>query len=436
VAIASTVLALLVFGVIPAIHGSRGSVREAMASDGHNAPLPRWRGRRGLIACQVAVSAGLVSIALLCAQQMIARARHESGLDVDRLALARMTLHQQRHDETHGRRVFDEILGGARRLPGVESASLSSGFPIELSPRGGAVAVAPEQLNSGIYYFMVVTPEVFTTWGVSMLQGRAFNDRDTAGSEPVVILTERLARTLFPGGAALGRRVVLRWQRFAGEPPLPVQTVTVAGIASETDAGDAGNRGGGFLYLPWSQHYQPTMTISVRTAGDPAALVDPLQRLVNGLDPDLPVLDAGPARALGGARSLVLKVGAGGAGLLGGLALVLAMAGLYGVLSELVLRRTRELGIRMALGADARRLLGMVLMDGARPVIAGLAIGLACGVILRFAFRPMFVRILPAFDPLVIALVPLAFVAAALLAAYFPARRAARIDPNVALRHL
>jgi ABC-type antimicrobial peptide transport system permease subunit len=112
------------------------------------------------------------------------------------------------------------------------------------------------------------------------------------------------------------------------------------------------------------------------------------------------------------------------------------MTGLYGVLSELVLRRTRELGIRMALGADARHLLRMVLQDGTRPVLAGLGIGLGCGVILRVAFRPLFIRMLPAFDPLMIALVPVAFIAAALLAAYFPARRASRVDPNVALRHL
>jgi ABC-type antimicrobial peptide transport system permease subunit len=112
------------------------------------------------------------------------------------------------------------------------------------------------------------------------------------------------------------------------------------------------------------------------------------------------------------------------------------MAGLYGVLSELVLRRTRELGIRMALGADARRLVRMVLADGTRPVLVGLGIGLGAGIVLRLAFRPLFIRMLPALDPSMVALVPLAFIAAALLAAYLPARRAARVDPNVALRHL
>jgi predicted permease len=436
VALASMALALIVFGVIPAIHGSRGSVREAIAFDGHNAPLPRWRGRRGLIACQVAVSAGLVSVAVLCAQQVISLTRRDTGIDIDRLALARVNVQMQRREKEHGRRTLELMLDAARRLPGVESAALSSGFPIELGARGGTVAVSQEQLTGGHYDFIVSTPEVFATWGVEILEGRSFDDRDTASSQPVVVLTERLARGLFPDAAAVGRHIVLRWQRFVGEPVPPIQTVTVVGVVGDTDAGSVGNRGGGYLYLPWSQHYQAAMTITVRTPGDPTALVDPLKRLVNRIDPDLPVLDAETASALGGGRALVLKVGAGAGGSLGWLALVLSLAGLYGVLSELVLRRTRELGIRMALGADARQLLRMVLLDGVRPVLVGLGIGLGCGVILRLSFRPLFIRMLPTFDPLVIALVPVAFIAAALVAAYLPAYRASRVDPNVALRHL
>lgn len=435
-AAASTALALIVFGVVPAIHGSRGSVRDAIASDGHNAPLPRWRGRRGLIACQVAVSAGLVSVAVLFAQQLIALARHDTGIDVDRLAVVRVPLPTARYDEATGRRVLQDILDSARRLPGIESVALSSGFPIELGGRGGTVGVSPDQLSRGYYDFMVSTPEVFGTWGVNVLQGRRFDDRDTAASERVAILTERMARGLFPNGAAIGRQIFLRFYQVAGEPVPAIETVTVIGIATETDSGDVGNRGGGFLYLPWSQHYQPTATITVRTTSDPVAIVDPVKRLVNRADPDLAVMDAVAASTLGSSRTLVLKVGAGAAGLLGWLSLVLALVGLYGVLSELVLRRTRELGIRMALGADAQRLMRMVLIDGARPVFAGLAIGLGCGVILRLGFRPLFIRMLPAFDPLVVAAVPVAFIVASLIAAYLPARRASRVDPNVALRHL
>jgi putative ABC transport system permease protein len=432
----STGLALVVFGVIPALHGSRGSVREAMASDGHNAPLPSWRGRRGLIACQVAVSAGLVSVAVLCGQQLIALARHDTGLDVDRLAIVRLLLQKSRYDETTSRRVLTDIVASARRLPGVESVALSSGFPIELGGLLGNVGVSQDQLGRGYYELMVSTPEVFRTWGVEMLKGRQFDDRDNASTERVAVLTESLSRNLFPRGDAIGRQIFLRFFRVAGEPVPPIESVTVIGIAAETDSGDVGNRGGGFLYLPWSQHYQPMATITLRAARDPSSIIDPLKRVITRVDPDLAVLDAAPASALGGARSLVLKVGAAASGLLGWLSLVLAMAGLYGVLSELVLRRTREIGIRMALGADAHRLVRMVLIDGARPVIVGLAIGLGCGVILRLGFRPLFIRMLPAFDPLIVVLVPAAFIVASLIAAYFPAHRAARVDPNVALRHL
>jgi putative ABC transport system permease protein len=245
-----------------------------------------------------------------------------------------------------------------------------------------------------------------------------------------------MARELFPNGAAIGRQIFIRFSANAGEPIPSIETVTVIGIAADTDYGDTGNRGGGFPYLPWTQHYQPVVTITARTSGDPSSLIDPIKRIVNRADSDLAVMDAVPASALGGARSLVLSVGAGASGLLGGLSLILAMAGLYGVLSELVLRRTRELGIRIALGADARQLLRMVLLDGVRPVVAGLAIGLGCGVILRLGFRPLFIRMLPAFDALIVAVVPLLFIAASLVATYVPARRASRVDPNVALRHL
>ncbi|HTH02905.1 MAG TPA: ADOP family duplicated permease [Vicinamibacterales bacterium] len=438
VAATSSIIALFVFGVIPAFHGSRANVRQVIASEGPSTSLARWRGRRGLIACQVAVAAGLVSVSVLCAEQLIGLAQHDTGLDLDRLAVVRVGLATPRDDETTRRRVAEQLLASAHRLPTVQSAALSSGFPIEFGSRGGSVGVTPEQFTGGRYDLMVASPHVFATWGVRLMQGRIFDDRDSASSERVVVLTERLAQNLFANGSAIGRHIVVRFQPLTGKTAPPIQTHRVIGVVADTDYGTVGNRGGGSLYLPWNQNaqYVSAITVTVRTSGDPAALVDMLKRLVGQINPELLVMDAKSASLLGGERTLVLKVGAAAAGLLGGLALILAMAGLYGVLSELVLSRTRELGIRMALGADSKRLIQMVLLDGARPVVAGLAIGLTCGVILRVAFRPMFIRMLPAFDPLIVSLVPIAFIVAALLAAYLPASRAARVDPNVALRHL
>ena len=174
----------------------------------------------------------------------------------------------------------------------------------------------------------------------------------------------------------------------------------------------------------------------VRAARDPSSLPEQMRRIISRIDPDLAVLEASTGGELAGAATLVTRIGGAAAGLLGGLALVLAMAGLYGVISDVVSRRTREIGVRMALGANPSRLARMVLREGARPVVEGLVLAMALGVVARMAFRPLFVRMLPAFDPLVFLLVPVSFLLAAFIASYMPARRAAHVDPNVALRHL
>jgi putative ABC transport system permease protein len=229
--------------------------------------------------------------------------------------------------------------------------------------------------------------------------------------------------------------VVFQLQRSLGEEVPPVQTATIVGLAEDTDVGSLGRRGG-VLYLPFTQHYSPAMSVVTRASSDPAALPVSLRRIFKRIDPDLAILEASTGREVVGAATMVVRVGGATAGLLGGLALLLAMVGLYGVISDLVSRRTREIGVRVALGADPARLTRMVLRDGVRPVVAGLLVAIALGAAARMAFRPLFLRMMPAFDPMILVVVPAAFVAAAVLASYFPARRAARVDPNVALRHL
>jgi putative ABC transport system permease protein len=178
------------------------------------------------------------------------------------------------------------------------------------------------------------------------------------------------------------------------------------------------------------------MYVLARASSDPAALPGALRRIFNRIDPELAVLEATTGAEIVGAATLVARVGGVTAGLLGSLALLLAMVGLYGVISDLVSRRTREIGVRVALGADPGRLTWMVLRDGIRPVVTGLLVAIALGAVARMALRPLFLRMMPAFDPVILLVVPAAFIVAAVLASYLPARRATRIDPNVALRHL
>jgi putative ABC transport system permease protein len=176
------------------------------------------------------------------------------------------------------------------------------------------------------------------------------------------------------------------------------------------------------------------VTIVAKARRDPALLVGQLRQVALRTDPELAILDAGTGAVLSGARNLMPKIIAALTGLLGVLAL--AMAGLYGVLSYVVAGRTREVGVRMALGATRPRTLALVLLEGIRPVLEGVAVGLGMAAFAAVALRPAFERMLPAVDPAVFTLLPIPFVIAALVACYLPARRAASVDPNVALRRL
>ena len=437
VGLAATLLALLVFGLLPAIHATRADVRQLLASDEANTAAPRWRTRRFLIAGQVAVSILLVVVAALCVQQVAEAANQKMGFDVDRLAVASVDFSAQRYPEERGRKVVDAMLDAARRLPGVEAAALSSGLPIRSSALSTSVATPDTpatSTSSGNYVELVAsTPDIFRTLGVLILRGRAFVDADREGTPRVAIISESVAASLFPNRDPVGNEIIVRYGTYAGEPQQPVETCVVVGVAGNTDAG--GGRRGGAVYLPFAQHYEPRMSIVVRTER-PADLLPALRTAIARVDPELALTEFGTANTILGGSGVMLKVMAGTSGLLGTLALVLAMVGLYGVLSHLVARRTREVGIRMALGADRARIMRMMIADGFRPVALGIVAGLGFGALARAAMRPIFVRLLPAVDHGTLIAVPVLFIVFALVACYVPARRAARVDPSVALRNL
>lgn len=432
VAGASSVLALFTFGLVPALNASRCALRDALQSGGAGSMgAPRWRGRRSLIALQVAVSSGLVAVAVLCAQQVFASARRDSGMDLDRIALAQVDFGLLRQDEVHGRRVLEAALEQARRLPGVEKVAVSSGLPAGVSSPGARLL--DHELGAEL---VAASPSLFQVLGIPIVAGRAFEANDGPGSYRVAVISRQLAAQLGGSEAVLNRSFAIQRQASINQPEPPSVVVTIVGIAEDTDVGVLGRRQGGVLYVPFAQHYEPGMVLVARAASDPRPLPARLRRILHEVEPDTAVIQAVIGSDLLGHDNNVLTVGAIGSGLLGTLALVLAMAGLYGVMADVVARRTREIGIRIALGADRARVLRMVLLDGIRPVVEGLLLGIGFGALLRMLFQPMFIRVLPAFDPMLLVVVPAAFLACALLAAYLPARRAANVDPNVALRAL
>jgi hypothetical protein len=213
-----------------------------------------------------------------------------------------------------------------------------------------------------------------------------------------------------------------------------VTPFTIVGVARDTDTTHLFNRHGGIVYLPLAQRYSPFLVVIARAAKDPAPFVPTLRRIVSDADPDLALTSAstGPL-LLAGLYALVRILAVLSAGL-AGLAMVLSMAGLYGVLTHLIARRTREIGVRMALGADAGRIRQLVIADGMRPVAVGLALGLFFGLLARFAIRAVYRVPLGPMDAVAMAVGLLPLIASALLASYLPARRASSVAPSVALR--
>ena len=445
-AVASACVALVICGLGPALATTRSSVQGVLVGDSQ-VSTSRWRGRRLLIAAQVSVSVVLLAAAAICIQQITATAMRDTGLALDKLAMISVDFTRQNRDELRARRTLDEIVRKVRQENDIVSASVSSGLPLGI-PGPAGYATTPERSTrtwdpryGRTVRILTSSPDFLHTTGIALKYGRAFDGRDTERSRPVAIVSETIAKELAARGYvqsaadALGHDIVVVRQQWAGEPEPVPETRTIVGVTADTDVGAIGRRREGLVIVPLAQHFDPRMTVVVRATSDPDRALETLRRTLAAVDSELAPKEAMTGPTVGGFGEVVLRAIATGVSGLGMLALGLAMGGLYGVLSEVVWRRTREMGIRMALGAGARDVVRIIVWDGARPVLYGLVVGLAFAAIVRMGLRPMFLRVMPAIDPLMFAAVPALFLIAALVACYFPARRAARVEPVVALRH-
>jgi putative ABC transport system permease protein len=330
--------------------------------------------------------------------------------------------------------LLGRLLDAARQMPGVQSAVLTSGLPgpgqsegtCYLLGEGQTPRIMLGQAAGWCAGLARVSPGFFQTLRIPLRRGRDFTDRDTKGNSAVVIVSEATGTKLWPGQDPMGRRLTID-----KDGPL----LEVVGVAANTATDRQGGMGFPFVYVPLEQHYSGRMSIIVRSAADPAAMVEPLRQRLRAVDQDLAVFDTGTVSDRVGLLLAPIRVTAIVLGALGALGFGIAVLGLYGVMAYIVSQRTREFGIRKALGASAPQLYTVVLGQGLRMLIFGVVPGVVVAFIGAGYLRHLLYGIEP-HDPATFVAVPVALVLVGLAAAYVPARRGARVDPNIALRDL
>ena len=425
------VLATLLSGVVPALQLSRPEAGESLSASGRSGASHAGRRslRRPLVAGQIALSLVLLAGAGLLVRSFWRLATVDTGFDGRNLIAVQMNLPEARYKTNADfARFFEDFLERVRRVPGVSAAAASSLLPFE----GGGTAneitiegrpVSPDGALASSDWRRV-TPGFFRMLGVPLRSGRDFTPSDAAeGAPPVVIVSETTAKRFWPGVDPIGRRL---------RPGRTQEWQTVVGVAADVHHLSLDANPNPMVYYPYQGGWNP-MSIGVRYEGDASAITPAIRAAAHAIDPKLPVgtvrrVDQLVAGSLGERRFNVSLLA-----LFAGIALLLAAVGLYGAMSFAVGRRTREIGVRMALGARPADVLRMVLGEGLRLTAVGLGAGLVAAIALTWTMRGLLFGVTTA-DPLTFAGITLLLLAVALLATWIPARRAARVDPMRAIR--
>jgi predicted permease len=423
-----TLAAVLLFGLVPAVRASRPDPGETLKSEGRGASATHSRLRGALVVVQVAFSV----VALVCAGLFIRSLRSaekvEPGFsDPSHLLLVGTDLNAAGLKPEEGQAAADRLIERVRQLPGVASASYSTTVPLGFGGHyydntkvEGYVPAPDEEMSNER---VIVGDGYFETMGIPILEGRAITPEDRANSQRVAVVNETFARRYFNGEDPVGKRVD-QGQGWA----------TVVGVAKDGKYQQLNETPAPLAYYSLRQWYAPSFTLHVRTTGRPRALVETLRAAFAATNADLPFLDPRTMTEHMGAATFRQFFGASMLSVFGALALMLVALGLYGVLSYAVTQRTRELAIRVALGASATDVTRLVVRQGMTMTAVGLVVGtglaLAAGRLLQ-----SYLLGASEMDPLTLAVIPLILVVVSLLACLVPARRATKVDPMVALRY-
>ncbi len=425
--LALSLLSGMLASLAPALQSSQTDPMVALKEESTGSPR-RIRMRSVLVLGQTAVTLILLVCAGLFARSLQRAAQVNPGFDIRNLQVIGLDFALAGMKEPEGLVFADELLRRTRALPGVRSASLAWDLPLDGDGAGlGGVkdAGSPDPELSADWN--VVTPGYFANMGIPLLRGRDFTREDGPTGAGVAIVNETLARRLWPGKDAVGQKLL--------NPQVDgtARVLEVVGVARDQRYRSLGDGPRNFVFAPLGQNYLGQLTLAVRTEPGAPVIAD-FRALLRSMNPYLPILQAQSMQEFAGVGLLPQRLAGWVALCLGLLGMLLAGTGLYGVTAFSTLERTREIGIRMALGAERRDVLQAVLWQGMKLAMAGMAAGLAAALAATRLLQGLLFGVSPQ-DPMVLGAVTAALAVVALLACYLPARRAAKVDPMIALRH-
>jgi predicted permease len=429
-AIALSLAAAVVSGLAPALQASRPDLVPALKAEGHGAIGGRLRLRSAFLVGQVSMSLLLVLTAGLFMRALGHAAAIHPGFEQANVDVVMLDLSLAQYNETTGPVFAKELVDRAATRPGVRSAALVTDLPLDGGRQGYGAIRTPglqrgdsDRVNTD---WNVVSPGYFRTLDLKLLRGRDFTYADTARAPRVAIVNEAFARAAWGSPDALGRSVEANDDPGGGWQP-----VTIVGVAADAQLMSLGSRAEPYIYVPFAQRYTPRVSLAVKHAG--ATAIPQVRALVREMNPNLPIAQALPLTDVTAFGLIPQRIAAAVAGSLGVVGLLLAAIGIYGVTSYNAARRVREIGIRVALGADRRSVLRLMLRQGLVLTLIGLGIGLAAGALVSQVLGSLLVGV-TTLDPVTFGGGAALFLAVALAASYLPARRATRVDPMTALR--
>ena len=431
----------LVFGLVPALHAARSEtgqmLRESGRGTSHRAATNRTRSV--LVVTEFALAVVLLVGAGLLIRSFVRLTQVDPGYDVERVVTFTVSLPSGQYPYDRQQRAFaDDVLERMRRLPGAQSAAIAFGRPLERSmfrtifdvdgrPPNPPERRTPVDVRS-------TTPDFFRTLGIPLVRGRLYTPDDRNGRQHVVVVNQEFVRRYFPNEDPIGLRITLGWGRDTAETGTSIEVGgEIIGIVADMRQYGLDSEPYPTTFLPYHQHPLDAVSVLVRSSAEPEAVQAAARAQMRSLDPNLPLyemttMEQALADSVAQPRFYMLLLGG-----FAGVALLLAALGIYGVVSYTVSQRTRELGIRIALGATRQKVVSLVLTRGLVLTVVGVGVGLVAAFWMTRVLASLLFGV-DALDPVTYAGVAIVLVGVAALASWIPARRAARVDPVIAMR--